>query len=373
MKQLFPLLAALVFLGILVAAGIYLGRRFQWYFGTGSAGHWYAVFAAGIVFMIGGLAGFTNSTSTAGQILYILAATLMGFMLYLLMSVLLVHLLQVFSGFKPFVYGVSALALALGISVYATINAFSIKIRQLEIALPGLHEELRIMHWTDVHLGHFRGPDFLEKLVSLTLKQQVDAVAITGDLFDGKIRLGNGSVEHFRKLDMPVYFVSGNHDGYSGVEEVKEDLRKAGVHVLSNRVEAFGALQVVGLNHMRADENSRDMHAEPGRSTIRSVLDSLPLDPDRPSLLLHHSPHGMQYAIEKGIDLYLCGHTHGGQLFPVTFFGRLGYEYNRGLHHRGGTRIYVGEGAGTFGPPMRLGTRSSITLFKLKPAPQAEP
>ncbi len=71
--------------------------------------------------------------------------------------------------------------------------------------------------------------------------------------------------------------------------------------------------------------------------------------------------------MQKGVDLYLCGHTHAGQLFPVNYIGELMYQFNKGLHDFKGTKIYVGEGAGTFGPPMRVGTHSTVTVFKLKP------
>lgn len=223
------------------------------------------------------------------------------------------------------------------------------------------------MHWTDIHLGHFRGPGFLEKLVKQTNEQQVDVVLITGDLFDGKIRFGDASLDALSHLDAPVYFVAGNHDGYSGVEDVKNGLRKVGVHVLSNQVALEGPLQIIGLNHMLADNNSIDMHANGELANMKSILPGIPTDPDLPTILLHHSPDGIQFANEKGVDLYLTGHTHAGQLFPVTLIGELIYTYNKGLHNYNGTKIFVGEGAGTFGPPMRVGTHSTITVFNLLP------
>lgn len=100
---------------------------------------------------------------------------------------------------------------------------------------------------------------------------------------------------------------------------------------------------------------------------MKSILPGIPTDPDLPTILLHHSPDGIQYANEKGVDLYLTGHTHAGQLFPVTLIGELIYTYNKGLHDYNGTKIFVGEGAGTFGPPMRVGSHSTITVFDLKP------
>jgi predicted MPP superfamily phosphohydrolase len=287
-------------------------------------------------------------------------------MLYLLFSVLLVDLLRLVFKTSSQIYGLAALLLALLVSVYGITNAFMVRTQQLELSMPGLGKEIRLMHWTDVHLGHFRGPSFLEKLVNNTNAEEVDMVLITGDLFDGKIRFGDASLEVLKHLEAPVYFVAGNHDGYSGVEDVKNGLREVGIHVLSNQVTREGEIQLIGLNHMLADINRTDIHAMDGHGTIRSVLDSLQVDPDMPSILLHHSPDGVQYAQRKGINLYLSGHTHAGQLFPVTLIGELIYDYNKGLHELGATRIFVGEGAGTFGPPMRVGTRSTITCITLK-------
>jgi len=107
------------------------------------------------------------------------------------------------------------------------------------------------------------------------------------------------------------------------------------------------------------------MHAGENKGTIRAVLDTLEIDARLPSVLLHHSPDGIEFAVKKGIDLYLAGHTHGGQLFPVNFINDLLFQFNRGLTNHNGTRIFVSKGAGTFGPPLRVGTRGEITLIEL--------
>jgi predicted MPP superfamily phosphohydrolase len=162
--------------------------------------------------------------------------------------------------------------------------------------------------------------------------------------------------------------VEGNHDGYSGINEIKQLLRETNIRVLENEVELLGGLQVVGLNHMRADTDAPRMHSIQNVTTIKEILDSMKIEPETPSLLLHHSPDGMEYASMKGIDLYLSGHTHAGQLFPVTLMNDLIFKYNRGLSNFNGTRIFVSNGAGTFGPPMRVATSSEVVLVKLIPS-----
>lgn len=367
MKQILPFIFMLLFLGILVGANIYLSRRFAWYFSMGSTWPLHLGFALLTILMIVGVAAFTNSTRMIGHLIYISGAILMGYLLYLLLSILLVDLARLFIKLEPRYYGIAVLLISLAVSAYGIINAFTIRTREIVLEIPGLKKEVRAMHLTDIHLGHFRGPVFLQKLVDLTNKQDVDMVLITGDLYDGKIRFCDACLDPLQTLSAPAYFVEGNHDGYSGIERVKDGLSKVGVNVLSNELAVQGEIQIMGLNHMSADKNDVNMHANGHKATMKSILPGIKTRPEKPLILLHHSPHGIEYAKEKGVDLYLAGHTHAGQLFPVNYIGNLIYRYNKGLHDYQGTKIYVGEGAGTFGPPMRIGTQSTITVFKLKP------
>ena len=144
-------------------------------------------------------------------------------------------------------------------------------------------------------------------------------------------------------------------------------MRETGVTVLENEVTHFSQLQIIGLNHLRADDNSFNMHANGNGATIENTFPTLNIFKGKPTILLHHSPDGIKYANEYGVDLYLAGHTHGGQLFPIKYIANLLFEYNRGLYDFNGTRIFVSQGAGTFGPPMRVGTKSEITVLTLKP------
>jgi predicted MPP superfamily phosphohydrolase len=91
------------------------------------------------------------------------------------------------------------------------------------------------------------------------------------------------------------------------------------------------------------------------------------LDNSKPTVLLHHGPNGIKYDINAAVDLYLAGHTHGGQLWPATYVAKMMFEYNKGLHDYKGTQVYVSQGTGTFGPPMRVGTYSELTILNLKP------
>ncbi len=368
MKQLVFAGFMILFIGILIGANIYLSQRLAWYFGVNRVWILNVLFGALTLYMFFGLIPFANAVTAFGQTIYIGAAITMGILLYLLLSVALVDLIRLVSAFSPQTYGVLALSLTLLISTYGAWNASQLKVTSLEVPVKGLKETTKVIHWSDLHLGHFRGKPHLDKIVEATNQQPVEAVFLTGDLFDGRIHLNPEVLEPLKKLDVPVYFVEGNHDGYTGPDTIKQMLRKAGVIVLENEVTQFRDMQILGLNHLLADEGKVNMHATGKGPTIKSVMDSIHLDDSKPSVLLHHSPDGIQYAEKRGIDLYLSGHTHAGQIFPITLVAGLMFDYNKGLHHYKNTCIFVSQGAGTFGPPMRVGTKSEITVVTLIPS-----
>lgn len=368
MRQLIPLIITIVFFGVLIGANIYLTKRFSWYFELKSSRIVYIVFAFLTVFMIGTPVALMNAKSGLANFAYSAAAITMGFMLFLLLSVIVIDVLSLIVKTNPKIFGVVAVSLATLLTIYGIGNAMQKRIRNVDIHIAGLNSEIRAALLTDIHIGHFWGVKTLQKVVDKTNAENPEVVFITGDLFDGKIRLNDESLAPLARLDAPVYFVEGNHDGYSGAVEIKQRLRKIGVQVLENEVTHFNEIQIIGLNHMLADDNATDMHATRVRSNIKATLKTLNIFPNKPTVLLHHSPDGVQYANQHGVDLYLAGHTHAGQIFPVSLIAKWMFEYNKGLYDFKGTRVYVSQGIGTFGPPMRVGTISEITILNLKPA-----
>ena len=366
MRQFFPLLFFTVFIGILIAANIYLARRFNFYFSIENTKILYFVFPAVTLFMIFGMMPLTNTTNSFGSVVYVIAAITLGVLLYLVLSVLFIDIINIFAKPEPKVLGISALTLTVLISVYGIINSWNIQTTQQEVTIEGLTKEIRAMHLSDIHIGHFRGNNFLKKIVDKTNKENVDMVFITGDLFDGRINLTREELQPLTQLKAPIYFIEGNHDRYTGVNIIKQYLRDINVNVLENEIATQGELQIIGLNHMRADNETFDMHAAGNHATIKSTLEKLSVDKNKPTVLLHHSPDGIKYANQHGVDLYLAGHTHAGQLFPIKYIANLIFAYNKGMHDFKGTKIFVSQGTGTFGPPMRVGTKSEIALITLK-------
>ncbi len=366
MKYLLPVLFMIFFVGLSVVSVIYLAKRMNFYFGTETIRYWYILFASMPVIMIAGMAIFSNSTSAFGSMIYQFAAIITGFILYFLMSVLLIDLLHLIIKGSPLIYGISAIVITILVVGFGIWNAFNIKVTNFEVPVAGLQEEVRVVHLSDIHIGHFRGEKFLDKIIDLSLEENPEAIFITGDFFDGRIKLSEEVLHPLKKVSVPMFFVEGNHDGYTGVSIIKEYLRNVNVRVLENEVEMFGELQIVGLNYMHADGQTRNMHAS-GGATIKGTLDSMAIEKNHPAILLHHSPEGAKYADEHGIDLYLAGHTHAGQLFPVNYLNELLFPYNRGMNTYNNLKVFVSEGVGTFGPPLRIGTKSEVVVLTLVP------
>lgn len=367
MRSLIPFLFLGVFIGLIVLANIYLTNRFTTYFTNISKLALGITFTASIIFSVVGLIFATNSTSLPGNWVYNISSVLMGFLLFLILSALTLHLTSVFIQIKPQLTGLITLGLAVLVSVLGILNSFNTQTIKKDVTIDGLNKSIKAMHLTDIHLGHMRGKKWMNKMVKLTNDQNPDVVFITGDLFDGKIRLNEEYVAPLKEIKVPIYFVEGNHDDSSDEHEVKNMLKKIGVRVMENEVVTFNDLQIVGLDHLVADHKTFDVHGDASGPTIQTVLEKLPIDRNKPSILLHHSPNGIKYADKAGIDLFLCGHTHAGQIFPANLIAKLMFPYNKGMHIYNNTKLYVSHGAGTFGPPMRIGTRSEVTLFNLSP------
>jgi len=171
-------------------------------------------------------------------------------------------------------------------------------------------------------------------------------VLITGDLVDSEAAFLPGTLEPLARISAPVYYVGGNHEKYVDAERAFASVKQYGVNVLRNQVVETHGLQLVGLDYMNADEHTFELHPSRDPRTIKSVLASLHLEEGTPSVLLHHSPTGAQYATAKGIDLMIAGHTHGGQFFPGTLVSRAVFPFTHGLYQRGPLQVFVSQRGG---------------------------
>ncbi len=211
--------------------------------------------------------------------------------------------------------------------------------------------------------GAWRAFQFVEELVRRTNALKPDLVAITGDLVDGDVDQLGEAVTPLRNLKSRygTFFVTGNHDYYSGDVRWAAALSRIDIQVLRNRRVRIGdagaSFDLVGVD----DWGARNL-ARGGYNLERAVEGR---DPDRASVLLAHEPANFETAVESGMGLQLSGHTHGGQLFPLTTLSRLKALRYRGLYTHGPGLLYVSRGVGFWGPPLRVGSPPEIVKVTL--------
>ncbi len=244
-------------------------------------------------------------------------------------------------------------------------KSYTFDVKNIEIPIAKLNRNVTFVHLTDIHLGHYRGAGYLEKIVTETKKQSPEFVLITGDIIDSDADTATELFAPLSGIGVPVYYTYGNHEVYAGLEKIIAALESHGVTVLQNEAVLQSGIRIVGLNYMNADSSSFNMHTV-NTQTIKETLPQIGITPDLPNILMHHGPQGIRYANENNIDFMIVGHTHGGQIFPFTLLAEHTFPYNRGLHSYNGTSIYVSQGAGTFFLPIRLGTENEITKVTLK-------
>jgi predicted MPP superfamily phosphohydrolase len=266
----------------------------------------------------------------------------------------------------------TAVAATAGVSAFAfrsatgpaEISEVPVRLERLPRALSGL----TIAQITDLHVGPTIGERHVRRLVEQVNAMRADVVAVTGDLVDGTVRELGAAVGHLGRLQARhgVYFVTGNHEYYSGVGPWLAELSRLGIRVLRNERVEIGdggaSLDLAGVH----DWSTRRFEGEHRQDLDRALAGR---DPDRSLVLLAHQPRGIGDAVRAGVELQISGHTHGGQIVPFNLLVRTVYPYVRGLHRheedgRSGL-IFVSRGTGYWGPPLRLGSPPEIAKLVL--------
>jgi uncharacterized protein len=325
--------------------------------------------------LIGGIvATRTLPRSVASPLLWF-AYTWLGVLFLLVLSLAIADLAKLFAlrGIEDpdrrrvimRIFAGAAAALGIGSSAVAIASALApVAVKRVRVALDRLSPSasgLRIVQLTDVHVGPTIGRDFIERIVAKVNALSPDVIAITGDLVDGSVAELREHVAPLADLRARygVYFVTGNHEYYSGVDAWITYLTSLGIRVLRNERVRIGGED--GIDLAGIDDHSAGVRGH--GSDLRRALQGR--DPDRPCVLLAHQPRGIDLADALGVDLQLSGHTHGGQLYPWKFLVRLQQPFVEGLHRLARAQIYVSRGTGYWGPPMRLGAPAEITEIEL--------
>jgi len=246
--------------------------------------------------------------------------------------------------------------------LYGVVNAGWTRITRITVRLANLPAAWRgrkAALISDVHLGHVRNGSFLRRMVAKIVKEEPDAVFIAGDLYDGTAIDAGRAAEPLNKLTAPhgVYFVAGNHEQFGDDSKYLHAIAAAGVRVLSNEKVELDGLQIIGVPYRSAVQDGQ----------FASLLHGIGFDRDRASILLTHAPDHPEIAEAAGVSLQLSGHTHLGQSIPWTWMARRIYrQYVYGLSRIGKMQVFTSSGAGTWGPPLRLGSNPEIVMLEFE-------
>ncbi|HSV84247.1 MAG TPA: metallophosphoesterase [Ramlibacter sp.] len=268
----------------------------------------------------------------------------------------------------PHASAIAVVALALLATAGGLLNARRLaQVVRVDVPVPHLPpalEGFRIVQISDIHVGPTIKHGYLRKIVERVNALQPDVVAITGDLVDGSVPELAAHVAPLAQLRARhgSFFVTGNHEYYSGVHGWTAELRRLGLRVLHNEHVLLGRgdaqLVLAGVPDFTGHHFDRNHRSDPAAALAGAPADAV-------KVLLAHQPRTAPAAAAAGFDLQLSGHTHGGQFFPWSFFVPLQQPYTAGLHQLGRLWVYVSRGTGYWGPPKRIGAPSEISEIRL--------
>ena len=324
------------------------------------------VFLAVSFFVSTFLSHFQNNSFT--RIYYFFAGSWIGFLTNLVLFFALAWLVVFASSrlhiaMNQKIIGVIAIFAAILFSAYGIWNAFNPVVKKIDISINNLPQEWigkKIVQISDVHLGRIYGQEYMRNVAQKIYVLKPDIIFITGDLFDETDGSLDEFVEPLNELNASdgIYYVTGNHEKYLGIEKVMAAIDKTKITLLRDEMREINGLQIIGIDYPERME-IKDISA-----VIKNLKD---FNSNKPSILLWHIPTQVEIAKNAGISLQLSGHTHKGQIFPFGLITALIYKgYDYGYKKEGLFSIYTSSGLGGWGPPMRTEERAEIVEITLK-------
>ncbi|MCF8025002.1 MAG: metallophosphoesterase [Desulfobacteraceae bacterium] len=316
---------------------------------------------------------------------YRFAATWTGFGIHCLAAVAAAWILlgaarSAGIGLSAKTVGAAAMGVALLVSIYGTWASFHPKIQRVEVEvknLPQYWKNSTIVHLSDLHLGHIYKKGFAARVTESVNSLDPDLVLITGDLLDGMGGPYQKNIEPLYSLESKhgVFFVTGNHEHYVGIEKSLGIIEKTPFRLLDNEAVKINGMEIVGVNYpgIEALSNIDNFSADKDTGTIRIAMFHTPTEMGKNTGNMeeqHFANYWMpntSYELNRKLaaDLQISGHTHHGQLFPVNLLTRLLYKgHDYGLKKINGTYLYTSAGTGSWGPPMRTSGRPEIVAIR---------
>ncbi|MFD8674846.1 metallophosphoesterase [Streptomyces seoulensis] len=260
------------------------------------------------------------------------------------------------------VAGGTAAAVALGTTGWGTYGVLrGPRVKRLTVPLAKLPRSahgFRIAVVSDIHLGPVLGRDFARTVVDTINSTQPDMIAVVGDLVDGSVKNLGPAAAPLAGLEsrLGTYFVTGNHEYFSGAAQWLDEVRTLGMRPLENARTELPYFDLAGVNDLQGESEGH------GPDFRKALGDR---DPARACVLMAHQPVQVHEAVRYDVDLQLSGHTHGGQLWPGNLIAKAANPTVAGLDRYGDTQLYVSRGAGAWGPPTRVWAPSDITVIEL--------
>lgn len=292
------------------------------------------------------------------RVAYRIAAVWLGVLNYIFFAALLSL------AFSSKAVTAALFGIAIATSIYGFVNASRPRISRVTVKLANLPAHWQGRHValvTDMHLGNVRGAGLSQRVVGKLQQLEVESVFVSGDLFDGPKADVDALLAPWKEFSPPngIYFVTGNHEEFSDHAKYLEAVQRVGMRVLNNEKVDVAGLQIVGVH-------DGELH---NRELYRLILRKAKLDVNRASILLAHQPMNLAVPESEGISLQVSGHTHGGQFWPWTMVAaRVHRRFNHGLNSLGKMLVLTSYGVGTWGAPMRVGTKPEIVLIRLEAA-----
>jgi len=311
--------------------------------------------------------------NVAVRIVYWLAAVWLGFLNFFFWASLLVRLLWLAIRLSHLSAHPAAMRTPLAATIYAAaglagiyglFNARIIRVRRVAVQIANLPASWRgrqAVVLSDLHLGPVNGVRFCRRLVAKASRCRPDIVFLPGDVFDGTHSDLDKMLKPFRELAAPlgIYFSTGNHEEFTDPTHYIDAVKRAGIRVLANEQVVVDGLAIAGVLYHDSSSPLRMKAALDGMRAGRGNPDGA-----RPGILLNHAPTRLPLVEQAGFSLQLSGHTHGGQFVPFTWITRRVYgHFTSGLHRFGALQVCTSTGAGTWGPPMRVGTRPEMVVL----------
>lgn len=258
----------------------------------------------------------------------------------------------------------AAVSIALFVIVAALMTYGTIHYRQkyrieMTVASPKIKQPVKVVMLSDIHAGYIMRYKQLGRVVNMVNREKPDLVLLGGDLVDRRVTAAtkDHDISCLLHLNAPVYACPGNHEYYAGLEAAAQFYDKCGITLLKDSVATACGLTLVGRSVLMKDDDVRP----PLYKILRKA------DRSKYTIVLDHIPEDLMEAQLEKVDFQFSGHTHGGQLWPVTWLTRLGLENHYGALTKGGTHYYVTSGIGVWGVPMRIGSRSEYLVLTLVP------